>query len=61
MPVAPHTFSLPGGSDDPDVLGLFALLAGGDVELDALALVEALVAIALDVGEVDEDIVPLLT
>ena len=31
--------------DDPHVLGLFALAAGGHVELDALALVEGTVGI----------------
>ena len=48
-------------SDHPNVLGFLTLAAGGNVELDALALVEGLVAVALDVGEVDEHIVALLT
>ena len=48
-------------SDHPNVLCFFTFAAGGDVELDALALVEGLVAVALDVGEVDEHIVALLT
>ena len=48
-------------SDDADVLGFLALLAGGNVELDVLTLVEALVAIALDVGEMDENVITLLT
>ena len=47
--------------DDSDVLGFLALTARSDVELDALTLVEGLVAITLDVGEVNEDIVALLT
>ena len=50
-----------GELDDSNVLGFLALPAGGDVELDALTLVEALVALADDVGEVDEHIVALLT
>ena len=48
-------------SDDADVLGLFALLAGRRVELDSLTLFEGLVALALDVGKVDEHVVTLLT
>ena len=47
-------------SDHADVLRFLALLAGSHVELDALALVEALVAVALDVGEVNEDVIALL-
>jgi hypothetical protein len=47
-------------SDDADVLRLFALPAGSDVELDTLPLIEGLVALALDVGEMDEDVVALL-
>ncbi len=47
-------------SDDADVLRFFALAAGSDVELDALTLVEGLVAASLDVGEVDEDVITLL-
>ena len=61
MPAAPRRSISPLGElDDSNVLGFLALPAGGDVELDALALVEALVALALDVGEVDEHIVALL-
>jgi len=60
MPAAPTAILLY-ELDDSNVLGLFALPAGGDVELDALTLVEALVALALDVGEVDEHIVATLT
>jgi len=48
-------------SDDSDVLGFLALPPGGDVEFDSLALVERLVAVRLDVGEVDEHVVALLT
>ena len=47
-------------SDRADVLRFLALSAGSDVELDALTLVERLVALALDVREVDEHIVALL-
>ena len=47
-------------SDHADVLRFLALLAGCHVELDALALVEALVAVALDVGEMNEDVITLL-
>jgi hypothetical protein len=46
-------------ADDADVLRLFALPAGSDVELDTLPLIEGLVALALDVGEMDEDVVAL--
>src|SRR5215471_297772 len=49
------------GSDDSDVLGLVPLPAGPDVELDCLTLIEGLVAIPLDVGEVDEHVVSVLT
>jgi hypothetical protein len=48
-------------SDDSDVLGFFALLAWSNVELDGLALIERLVAIAGDVGVVDEHVVPPVT
>jgi len=48
-------------SDDPNVLGLIALLTLGDVELDGLSFVEGLVALGLDVGEVNEHIVATLT
>src|SRR5829696_9225578 len=41
----------------PHVRGLRALGAVGDLELDGLALVEGLVAVALDGREVDEDVV----
>ena len=47
-------------SDHADVLRFLALPTGCDVELDALTLVEALVAVALDVGEMNEDVVTLL-
>ena len=48
-------------SDHTNVLSFLTLAAGGDVELDALALVERLEAAALDVGEVDEYVVALLS
>ena len=48
---------LANGSDHTDVLGFLALAAGGHVELDALALVEGLVAGGLDVGVMDEHVV----
>jgi len=47
-------------SDYADVLGFLALLAGRGVELDALTLFEALVALALDVGEMDKHVITLL-
>jgi hypothetical protein len=43
-----------------DVLGFLALLAGRGVELNALTLFEALVAVALDVGEMDKHVITLL-
>src|SRR3954447_3460067 len=43
-------------SERADVLRLGALLALRDVELDVLTLVEALVALRLDGGEVDEHV-----
>jgi hypothetical protein len=46
-------------SDHADVLCLVALAAGGDVELDALTLVERAIARPLDVGVVDEEVVAL--
>jgi hypothetical protein len=49
-----------GGSDDADVLRFVALLAGSDVEFDALHLVERLVALSADVRVVDEDVVTRL-
>ena len=48
-------------SDYADVLGFLAFFAGRSVELDELAFLEALVAVALDVGEMDEDVITLLT
>jgi hypothetical protein len=50
----------PLSSDYADVLSFLALLAGHRVELDALALFEVLVALALDVGEMYEDVITLL-
>ena len=47
------------GLDGPNVAGFVALLAGTDIELDALALLEALVARALNGREVDEHVVAL--
>src|SRR5690349_24136617 len=46
-------------SDHADVLRFVTLLAASDVELDALAFLEGLVAIGLDRGEVDEHVVAL--
>ena len=48
------------GSDDANVLSFLALAARCNVELDDLTLVEALVAIALDVREMHEHVVTLL-
>jgi hypothetical protein len=57
LPAAPSTrWDL----DHADVLRFVALLAGGDVELDALAFVERFVAVAADVRVVDEDVVARL-
>src|SRR5260370_22958244 len=47
-------------SDDSDVLSLLALTTLRHVELDALALVEGLVSVTLDCGEVNEHVVTLL-
>src|SRR5258708_30319568 len=47
-------------SDNSDVLRLLALTTLCDVELDALALVEGLVSVTLDCGEVNEHVVTLL-
>ncbi len=48
------------GSDDAHVAGFFTLASGADLELDSLALLEAAVALAFDLGEVDEDVVGTL-
>jgi hypothetical protein len=48
-------------SDHTDVLGFLTLATRGDIELDTLALVERLIAVALDVGEMDEHVVALLS
>jgi hypothetical protein len=47
--------------NNADVLGFFALLAGRGVEFDSLALFEVLVALALNVGKMDENVIALLT
>src|SRR6266849_2733272 len=47
-------------SDDANVLSLLALTTLRHVELDALALVEGLVSVTLDCGEVNEHVVTLL-
>ena len=49
-----------GGSDRTDVEGFRALAAGADLELDGLTLVETAVAIARDVGVVDEHVLASL-
>ena len=51
----------PANSDHADVLGLRALPAGRNVELDALTLFEGLVTVALDVRKVNEDVIFLFT
>src|SRR5690606_11055148 len=48
-------------SDHPDDLRLVALPTRADLELDRLTLLEGLVALDLDVGEVDEHVVATLT
>ena len=47
-------------SDDSDVLGLLALAALRNVELDVLAFVEGLVSVTLNCGEVNEHVFALL-
>ena len=47
--------------DYANVLCFFALFTGHRVELDELTFVEALVTVALDVGEMDENVITLLT
>ena len=49
-----------GGLDRADVESFRALLAGANLELDVLAFVEAAVAIARDVGVVDEHVLASL-
>ena len=48
-------------SDHSNVLRFLTLLAGSDIEFDALTLVQRLEAAALDVREMDEHVVALLT
>src|SRR5947207_15204516 len=48
------------GSDDPYVRRLESLRPLGDLERDALPLLEAFVAVRLDLREMDEDVVSLL-
>ena len=48
-------------SDGADVLRLFTLASGRDVELDALALFEGAISVTLNRGEVDEHVVTTLT
>jgi hypothetical protein len=49
------------GSDGADVLGFLTLPARADIELDALAVLERLVPVALDLRVVDEDVLALVT
>src|SRR5262249_25508605 len=44
--------------DDTDLLGLWALLALGNLELDPCPVIEGLVAVHVDRGEVDEHVLP---
>ena len=46
---------------DANVLRFVALLASSDIELDAVTLIQRLVAVTNDVGEVDEHVVSLGT
>ena len=46
--------------DNANVLRFFTLFAGHCVELDELTFVEALIPVALDVGEMDENVITLL-
>jgi hypothetical protein len=48
-------------SDEANVLGLFTLSAGSDVELDSLTLRERLVALGLDVRVMDKHVVAIFT
>ena len=48
-------------SEAADDLGLVALTTRHDVELDSLTLIEGLVTVPLNVGEVDEYVVSVLT
>jgi hypothetical protein len=48
-------------SDGSDVLGFVALAAWTNVEFDLLALIERLVALACDIGVVDEHVLPAVT
>src|SRR5437588_8661227 len=57
----PSGWRLRCASDHPNVLRFLTLLAGCDIELDALALVQGLIAVALNIREVDEHILALLT
>src|SRR3954469_7944878 len=45
-----------GSGDDADQVGLRSLLALGDLELDALVLLEAAIAVRLDRAVVHEDV-----
>jgi hypothetical protein len=47
--------------DGSDVLGFLTLAAGRDVELDPLTVLERLVALSLDLREVDEHVLALVT
>jgi len=49
------------GLDHAYVLGFLTFAARNDVEFDALALLEGLIAGSLDAGVVDEHVVTLLT
>ncbi len=49
-----------GGLDRADVEGFRTLLARADLELDGLTLVKAAVAIARDIGVVDEHVLASL-
>jgi hypothetical protein len=55
-PLSPTTRA----SEGSNVLGFVALASGADVELDLLALVEGLVTVALDSGEVNEHVLSAL-
>src|SRR6266496_4131982 len=48
-------------SDGADVLGFLTLPARADVELDALAVLERLVPVALDLRVVDKDVLAFVT
>src|ERR1700742_2153503 len=56
--IRPAIAGLADSGDQADLLRLWALLTLRDLELDALTVFQRLVAVHLDRGEVDEDVLP---